>query len=212
MGRPKGSKTRSPVKADEEYAEDFAKNRVLNGHMPTLTPLGENDREYLMGMFQVFRSQFGQNLSDKKPNGGSRYSPKQMFDNVMQYFEVSIRYGQPLTVTAIGRFCRIDKSIFWDLIRDEKTEEDFSFIKDCIGFVEMYNEYAMHKKQNPAGPIFALKNFGWKDKIEVSASATIGAMTDEEREKAQKRLQAFSEERIIDIKKLEEKTQEKVNS
>ena len=58
----------------------------------------------------------------------------------------------------------------------------------------MYNEYAAQKKQNPAAPIFILKNFGWADKFEIEASQTQGALTDTERTEAQKRISEFSEE------------------
>ena len=67
------------------------------------------------------------------------------------------------------------------------------FLKDCVEFVENYIEFTGQKKQNPAFNIFWLKNRGWKDKFEIEASSTQGALTEEEREEAQRRIKQFSE-------------------
>lgn len=120
-----------------------------------------------------------------------------MWDGIKKYLKVSIESLQPLTITGIALFSGASRDMLLNVsARSTKKNPipgEFSFLKEVVGFVEMYNEYAVHKKQNPAGPIFILKNFGWKDKIEIEASSTQGALSEQEREETQKRLQGFSE-------------------
>lgn len=54
-----------------------------------------------------------------------------------------------------------------DSLNDYKKKEGFSDpIKKALLKIENKYEKAINGK-NPAGPIFALKNFGWKDKQEI---------------------------------------------
>jgi hypothetical protein len=110
---------------------------------------------------------------------------------------MTLNANQPLTITGVGLFMGLYRKQIWGLLGDRdgtlKRWPEFEFLFDFASFVELYNEYAAHKKQNPAGPIFILKNFGWKDKLEIEASTTQGALTDEERAAAQKRIAEFSE-------------------
>lgn len=158
------------------------------------TPSQQNDRDYLMGFLKVFRSGLSE-VSDqpvKPPKGHNpTFTPRQMCDNILQYFETALEAGQPITLLGTRALCHIDKDFLYDTLKGKHPE--YQFLRPLHDFIEFYNEYALHKKQNPAGPIFILKNFGWKDKFEIEASSTQGALTEEERELAQKRIQAFSE-------------------
>ena len=50
---------------------------------------------------------------------------------------------------------------------DYKKKPEFSYsIKKALLRIESYYEENILEKKNPAGAIFALKNFGWKDKQE----------------------------------------------
>lgn len=61
-------------------------------------------------------------------------------------------------------------------IYDYKEEGEFSYIiKRALLFIESKYEQALHGN-SVAGPIFVLKNMGWKDKTEVEKSVT-GSMT-----------------------------------
>lgn len=52
-------------------------------------------------------------------------------------------------------------------LEDYKSKEGFSYpIKKALLRIETKYEEALFSK-NPAGPIFALKNFNWRDKQEV---------------------------------------------
>lgn len=55
-------------------------------------------------------------------------------------------------------------------LQDYKEKDGFSYsIKRALLRIEENYENALFSK-NPTGPIFALKNFGWKDKQEVEQS------------------------------------------
>ena len=55
-------------------------------------------------------------------------------------------------------------------LQDYKEKEGFSYpIKKALARIEENYEQGLFTR-NPAGPIFALKNFGWKDKQEVEQS------------------------------------------
>jgi DNA-packaging protein gp3 len=58
-------------------------------------------------------------------------------------------------------------------LEDYKKKEGFSYpIKKALLTIEKYYEQSITGK-NPAGAIFALKNFGWKDKQEIEQKAVI---------------------------------------
>jgi hypothetical protein len=60
-------------------------------------------------------------------------------------------------------------------LEDYKKKEGFSYpIKKALLRIESHYEQSIQSR-NPAGAIFALKNFGWKDKQEVE-SHTDGKM------------------------------------
>lgn len=167
------------------------------------------DQEYLLRHFEILKNQFDRaSLSEERIShpGVSvdsdmrqtfRFPPAMMYDNAVKYIESTIEANQPLTISGMSLFMGINrKMMFLMMHRTEmKSTPQFSFIYAFCNFIEMYNEYVAHKKQNPAAPIFILKNFGWSDKFEIEASAkTEGALSEQERNEAQKRLSMFSEE------------------
>jgi hypothetical protein len=205
---PKGV-TRPITVVNPMDVEAFVKSRAVNQHksIAGIPKAKKKDFDYLSGIFETMVSFYDQKgIKDEQVslNGVNRgrpyrYTPRRMFDNAVAYMRVTIAACQPLTITGLGMFMGIHRKEFFHMLSDTKMREmpEYGFMYDFADFTEMYNEYAAHVKQNPAGPIFILKNFGWKDKFEIEASSTMGALTDEEREVAQKRLAAFSEERII---------------
>ena len=183
------------INVDDKKAVELLLNKRAKNAC-SLTRLGKADRKYLGGMFEVLRNTVEPTIVEgpaKAKTKPYKYTPREMWNNIAKYFEVSIEYGQPLTITGMGVFNGINRKDLFDIIHSKTLAREFYFLKECASFVEMYNEYAVHKKQNPAGPIFVLKNFGWKDKFEIEASANDGSLSEEERAAAQKRISKFTE-------------------
>lgn len=58
-------------------------------------------------------------------------------------------------------------------LEDYKQKPEFAYpIKKALLKIEQIYEKALFSK-NAAGPIFALKNFGWKDKQDIQVSGTL---------------------------------------
>lgn len=160
-----------------------------------------DDKDYLLGMFEVLSMSVEANLHrGPAPYEGKgrkmRYTPEQMWHNIKMYVKATVERGQPLTLSMMCLFNGLHRDDF-SPSRVKEMPEQYHFLFDCAQFVEAYNEYAAHKKQNPAGPIFILKNFGWKDKFEIEASSTAGALSEAERAEAQKRIAEFSEGKVL---------------
>lgn len=106
-------------------------------------------------------------------------SPEQMQERIEEYFlncpdyrTVTLKDGTSvkiptITITGLVLFLGFaDRASFYDY---EKKPEFSHTIKRARTFVEREYEIAL-QGGNPTGPIFALKNFGWKDKTETEGS------------------------------------------
>lgn len=189
MPRLKGQKPKKPLVITDSFLTEYAGGRFIGKPSESTDP-------YLWAVFQEFRRNLEPTVPKKRPKDADkhyRYSPKQMYDNVMKYFEVTIMMGNPLTLSGMARFLGMTTVDLFNFRKNENLHKAYDFIHDCVGFVEMHYELALNKKQNPAGSIFALKNIGWRDKLEIDAKLTPGALTDEERAAQQRRLAKFSE-------------------
>ena len=189
-----------PIEITPEYQEQFIQNVAdnMDHNNKNVVKVTQDDKKYLSSAFETIVQFYeDRGLETEKPWPTMRYSPKMMFDRCVAYMRLTLNASQPLTITGVGLFMGLHRKQIWGLLGDKdgtlKRWPQFDFLFDFASFVEMYNEYAAHKKMNPAGPIFILKNFGWKDKLEIEASSTQGALTDEERAAAQKRIAEFSE-------------------
>jgi hypothetical protein len=82
-----------------------------------------------------------------------------------QKVKVWDRRPEPPTVTGLALHLGFaDKSSLYDY----KKKDEFSHpIKRAISRIEKYHEIAIAHGDKCTGNIFALKNFGWKDKSEV---------------------------------------------
>lgn len=83
---------------------------------------------------------------------------------------------EPLTVTGLALALGTTRETLMDY-EDGKydgadgQEPQFSYaVKMVKAYVKDYAESQLYKLRNPAGAIFALKNFGWSDKTEVQTS------------------------------------------
>lgn len=194
---PKNKKRKTPFIADKKYAVDFAKSRSMDKRGTRgafLTPKDKQDKQYFLGLLEGIGKRIKPTLKDECAHKTSSYNftPKQVFENTMAFMRITLEYGQPLTLTGLALFNDLEEEMLFGWNKKLSLPPEIGFINEFVKFVKMYNEYSAHKKHNPAGPIFILKNFGWKDKIEISAPSS-HSLTDAERETAQRRIAEFSE-------------------
>jgi len=91
-------------------------------------------------------------------------TPKQMENILNEYFKTTDE--NKITITGICLALGLDKSTFYDY---EKIEEYKDIVKQARMIVE--NSYEISLRENGrTGDIFALKNFGWRDKVEYEDS------------------------------------------
>ena len=88
-------------------------------------------------------------------------SPEQMKKILDEYFETTKE--EELTITGLCLALNLDKSTFYDYEKREGYEE---IVKRARMIVENSYEVSL-RKNGRTGDIFALKNFGWRDKMEV---------------------------------------------
>lgn len=113
-------------------------------------------------------------------------TPKDMFEKVVKYLEWVkgeqkkakgkktdewIRYPEPITITGLCLFLGFDSR---QSLYDYEKRDEFSYIiKKIRLLVENRYEKALATKE-VTGAIFALKNMGWKDKIETGITDVDG--------------------------------------
>jgi len=159
-----------------------------------LTKLEERDKEYLLQTLDAFESSVLSNIDHNAPGlTNSMRKPIEMATIIMQYFRFCITGGMAITISGIGIYLGMNKTEFQNKCNNPEKDPNMAFLQKCVYFVEMYMEYTAQRKQNPAFQIFWLKNRGWVDRLELSATTTPGALSDEERDVAQKRIANFSE-------------------
>jgi hypothetical protein len=107
--------------------------------------------------------------SDKPVNKGGRpprYATAQELDGKVQgYFD---RAGKRPTLSGLAHYLGFEsRQSMYDY---EKRTEEFSYIikKARLRVEEYYEELLVDDTVRPAGPIFALKQFGWADRHEVA--------------------------------------------
>lgn len=109
----------------------------------------------------------------------------EVFDNNKNDFVIEkhkdwIRYPVPPTINGLALFLGFaDKSSLYDY-RDRK--EFFHPIKRALTLIEKNHEEGLFSK-SPTGHIFALKNSGWSDKMDLNVSSV-----DDDAEEIEKRV------------------------
>jgi hypothetical protein len=159
-----------------------------------LTKMEERDKKYLLNVLDSFEYSILSGI-DPEARGlaNSKMKPIEMARLILQGFRFCINGGMAITISSMGIYLGMDKKEFMKKCNNEEKDPNMAFLQKCVYFVEMYMEYTAQRKQNPAFQIFWLKNRGWVDKLEITAGSTQGALTDAEREEAQKRIANFSE-------------------
>lgn len=95
---------------------------------------------------------------------------KELSDKVQQYFNGITDDEKTPTITGLALFLGFEsRQSFYDY---EKNGEFSYTIKRARLSIEQSYEEALLSK-NSTGAIFALKNFGWKDKTEVDTNLTL---------------------------------------
>lgn len=85
------------------------------------------------------------------------------------YFAVCLKTEEPLTITGLAIALDTDRQT---LLNYEKRDEYFDTVKRAKSIIE--NAYEKRLIQNGrAGDIFALKNFGWRDKQEIENTVNV---------------------------------------
>lgn len=118
--------------------------------------------------------------------------PKELEKKGMEYIDDCRTNKKPITITGLCLWLDTTR----DTLLDYQRKEQFS---DTIKRLKLYAEnYAEEYLYNPngravVGAIFALKNFGWSDRLEIATRTAPGALTDKERAEAQERIRNFSE-------------------
>lgn len=93
-------------------------------------------------------------------------TPEQMEKILNEYFKTTDE--NKITITGICLALGLDKSTFYDY---EKRKGYKEIVRQARMIVE--NSYEMSLRENGrTGDIFALKNFGWRDKVEYEDTNT----------------------------------------
>ena len=87
------------------------------------------------------------------------------------YFKECEDYGEPVTITGLALYLDTTRETLMDYQRKGGYSE---VVKRAKQRVEFAYEKRLIKRGN-AGDIFALKQFGWKDRIEQEVSSPQGA-------------------------------------
>lgn len=83
---------------------------------------------------------------------------------IQAYFDKQIADKKPITISGLAYYLGFDSR---QSIYDYKEREEFSYIlKRATFFVESQYEDKL-SGTTPTGAIFALKNMGWRDKVET---------------------------------------------
>jgi hypothetical protein len=94
-------------------------------------------------------------------------SPKQLLKKGLEYFAEQDKNAQPYTITGLANYLDTSRET---LMNYEERDEYFDTIKKLKQKCEEYAEIRLFSS-TPTGAIFALKNFGWKDKQETDITS-----------------------------------------
>lgn len=92
-------------------------------------------------------------------------SPEQLEKLAIAYFEDCFTYKRPITITGLAIALGTTRTTLIDY-EDEtghRSKEFSNIVKILKHYCEHYAEETMFTARNPAGAIFALKNYGWRD-------------------------------------------------
>lgn len=97
-------------------------------------------------------------------------SPDEIQPIIDAFFDLCDEKDEPYTITGLALALGTTRL---GLINYENKPEFVNAIKTAKARCENYAEKRIYKSGNAAGAIFALKNYGWSDKQEVSIDGTV---------------------------------------
>lgn len=98
-------------------------------------------------------------------------SPEEFDNRVDEYLSWCRAKDEPILLT--GLVLALGFSSKDTLYQYEKLDEFSDSVKRARTFIEMEYEKRLNTANSATGPIFALKNFGWKDKQEHELIGTL---------------------------------------
>ena len=115
-------------------------------------------------------------------------SAAEITEKAERYFDEQRKNKEPITVTGLCIALRTIRHTLDDYQSGKYDDKDPDFsmaVKKAKLVCENYAESRLYGN-NPTGAIFALKNFGWKDKFETehSGSIDIASLLDVARKRA----------------------------
>lgn len=121
-------------------------------------------------------------MTEQKKHAGGRplkfKTPEELQQKIDNYFE-SVKeprligeqlYFEPITITGLALALDTSRET---LCNYEERDEFFDAIKRAKLRCENYAEKQLYMGKSAAGPIFSLKNFGWKDTQEAHHSGNM---------------------------------------
>jgi len=96
-------------------------------------------------------------------------TPEELQKEIDAYFKKCEEEEEPLTITGLA----LALDTYRDVLMDYQNKDEFS---NTVKRAKQRIEHAYEKRliaNGRAGDIFALKNFGWKDKQEIEADVGI---------------------------------------
>ncbi len=88
-----------------------------------------------------------------------KYTADELQTKVNEYFEVE---PKP-TIAGLAVFLGMDRQTLYNY---RERDEFFDILKEGVNKIESKYEGRLIYENNPTGVIFALKNMGWRDKVE----------------------------------------------
>ncbi len=95
-------------------------------------------------------------------------TPAEMQAKIDAYFDHCDEVGEPYTITGLA----LALDTYRDVLIDYQNKDEYSnAVKRAKQRCENFAEKRIYADKNAAGPIFALKNYGWKDKTETDITS-----------------------------------------
>ena len=91
-------------------------------------------------------------------------TPLDLLSKGLEYFEAMKEQQRPHTITGLALWLHTTRETLMDY---QQQDDFFDVVKRLKLMVENYAEEQAFTARNPAGAIFALKQYGWKDKQEI---------------------------------------------
>lgn len=126
---------------------------------------------------------------------------EELYNKGIEHIENIIKEGKNLTYTGLCIALDTSKDVLDDYANGKHDTDNNNFSYSVKRLKLHCEQFAENKLfgNNPTGAIFALKNYGWKDKIETenlnkNLNDDVSSMSDEELEREYQRLKALNGE------------------